>query len=77
VTARERWTTGRKAFLLGALCLLAAGGGVFAAVAPGAAHAAGETEAASAERTPPGLAAPVVVMKMWPSLRTDSSFATW
>ncbi len=60
MTARERWTTGRKVFLLGALCLLAAGGGVFAAVAPGAARAAFESEAGSAERTTPGLAAPVV-----------------
>jgi lipoprotein-anchoring transpeptidase ErfK/SrfK len=60
VTGRERWTTGRKVFLLGALCLLAAGGGVFAAVAPGAARAAFDSEAGSAERTTPGLAAPVV-----------------
>lgn len=60
MTARERWTTRRKAFLLGVLCVLAAGGGVFAAVAPGAARTVFESEAGAAERSTPGLAAPVV-----------------
>lgn len=60
VTAREHRTTTRKVLLLGALCLLAAGGGVFAAVAPGSGRAAFESEAGSAERSTPGLAAPVV-----------------
>lgn len=60
VTARKRWSTGRKLFLLGAVCALAAAGGVFAAVAPGTARASFESESGSPERTTPGLAAPVV-----------------
>ncbi|WP_427173949.1 L,D-transpeptidase [Arthrobacter sp. 92] len=60
MTERKRWSTGRKLLLLAAVCVLAAGGGVFAAVAPGAAHASLASEAGSPERTTPGLAAPVV-----------------
>lgn len=57
--ARKTWSAGRKIALLGVVCALAAGGGAFAAAAPGLAHAIA-SEASSPERTTPGLAVPVV-----------------
>ncbi|WP_350003798.1 Ig-like domain-containing protein [Pseudarthrobacter sp. WHRI 8279] len=50
----------KKVFVVAAVCLLAAVGGVFAAVAPDIARGAIESEASSAVRTSPGIAAPVV-----------------
>jgi lipoprotein-anchoring transpeptidase ErfK/SrfK len=58
--ARKTWSAGRKIALLGVVCALAAGGGAFAAAAPGLAHASIGSEATSPERTTPGLAVPVV-----------------
>lgn len=58
--APRTWSAGRKIALLGAVCVLAAGGGVFAAAAPGVANASIYSEAGSPARTTPGLAAPVV-----------------
>jgi lipoprotein-anchoring transpeptidase ErfK/SrfK len=46
--------------IIAVVCLLAAAGGVFAAVAPGIAGAAIESEAGSAVRTSPGIASPVI-----------------
>ncbi|QCB98444.1 hypothetical protein E5206_17305 [Arthrobacter sp. PAMC25564] len=57
--ARKTWNAGRKIALLGVVCALAAGGGAFAAAAPGLAHAIA-SEASGPERTTPGLAIPVV-----------------
>jgi hypothetical protein len=58
---KPRRTGGAKKILVvAAVCLLAAVGGVFAAVAPGSARGAIESEAASAVRTSPGVALPVV-----------------
>ena len=57
--APKGWSTGRKLVLLGAVCALAAGGGVFAAAGP-LAHPSFASEAASPERSTPGLAFPVV-----------------
>lgn len=56
---RRSGTAGKIALIV-AFCLLAAGGGVFAAVAPGFAGSGIESEAASAVRSEPGKAAPVV-----------------
>lgn len=56
----RRPRTAKKILIVAVVCLLAAVGGVFAAVAPGLAGAALESEAGSAVRTSPGLAAPVV-----------------
>ncbi len=53
-------STARKIFVLAAVCVLAAAGGVFAAVAPGLTRGALESEAASAVRSAPGVASPVV-----------------
>lgn len=50
----------KKIVVVAALCLLAAVGGVFAAVAPDIARGSIESEASSAVRTSPGIAAPVV-----------------
>ena len=50
----------KKVLVVAAVCLLAAAGGVFAAVAPDIARGAIESEASSAVRTSPGIAAPVV-----------------
>jgi lipoprotein-anchoring transpeptidase ErfK/SrfK len=50
----------KKVLVVAAVCLLAAVGGVFAAVAPDIARGAIESEASSAVRTSPGIAAPVV-----------------
>lgn len=50
----------KKILLVVAVCVLAAMGGVFAAVAPGIARGAIESEAASAVRTSPGIASPVI-----------------
>ena len=50
----------KKVLVVAAVCLLAAAGGVFAAVAPDIARGAIESEASSAVRTSPGMAAPVV-----------------
>jgi lipoprotein-anchoring transpeptidase ErfK/SrfK len=58
--APKTWSTGRKIALLAAVGALAAGGGAFAAVAPGLAGASIASEASSPERTTPGLAVPVV-----------------
>ncbi|WP_343213048.1 Ig-like domain-containing protein [Arthrobacter sp. I3] len=58
--ALKTWSTGRKIALLGVLCALAAGGGAFAAAAPGLAQSGISSEAGSPARTTPGLAVPVV-----------------
>jgi lipoprotein-anchoring transpeptidase ErfK/SrfK len=50
----------KKILVVVAVCLLAAVGGVFAAVAPGIARGAIESESGSAARTSPGTAAPVI-----------------
>lgn len=50
----------KKILVVAAVCVLAAAGGVFAAVAPGLDRAALESEAASAIRSAPGVASPVV-----------------
>jgi lipoprotein-anchoring transpeptidase ErfK/SrfK len=50
----------KKILVVIAVCVLAAVGGVFAAVAPGIARGAIESEAGSAVRTSPGIASPVV-----------------
>jgi lipoprotein-anchoring transpeptidase ErfK/SrfK len=57
---RRRRGTFKKVALLAAVCILAASGGVFAAVAPGFARASMESEAGSAVRSAPGVASPVV-----------------
>ncbi len=53
-------STAKKILVVAAVCVLAAAGGVFAAVAPGFARGALESESASAVRSAPGLASPVV-----------------
>lgn len=58
--ALKTWSTGRKIALLGVVCALAAGGGAFAAAAPGLAQSTISSEAGSPARMVPGLAAPVV-----------------
>ncbi|TLM86164.1 Ig-like domain-containing protein [Pseudarthrobacter sp. NamE5] len=50
----------KKILVVVAVCVLAAVGGVFAAVAPGIARGAIESEAGSAVRTSPGIASPVI-----------------
>ncbi|MFP5366282.1 MAG: Ig-like domain-containing protein, partial [Actinomycetes bacterium] len=52
--------TFKKILVVVAVCILAAVGGVFAAVAPGIARGAVESEAGSAVRSSPGIAAPVI-----------------
>jgi hypothetical protein len=52
--------TAKKIFLVAMVCVLAAAGGAFAAVAPGLASASLESEAGSAIRSAPGLASPVI-----------------
>lgn len=49
-----------KILIIAVLCVLAAAGGVFAAVAPGMAGGELESEAGSAVRTSPGIASPVI-----------------
>jgi lipoprotein-anchoring transpeptidase ErfK/SrfK len=56
----RRMSTVKKVFVVAAVCVLAAAGGVFAAVAPGLTRGALESEAASAVRSAPGVASPVV-----------------
>lgn len=56
----RRTSTAKKILAVAAVCILAAAGGVFAAVAPGLARGGLESEAASAVRSAPGLAQPVV-----------------
>jgi lipoprotein-anchoring transpeptidase ErfK/SrfK len=56
----RRMSTAQKILVVVAVCVLAAAGGVFAAVAPGLARGALESEAASAVRSAPGVALPVV-----------------
>ena len=56
----RRAGTAKKIFLVAMVCVLAAAGGAFAAVAPGLANAALESEAGSASRSAPGIASPVV-----------------
>jgi lipoprotein-anchoring transpeptidase ErfK/SrfK len=56
----RRMSTVKKVFVVAAVCVLAAAGGVFAAVGPGLTRGALESEAASAVRSAPGLASPVV-----------------
>ncbi|MGM9474043.1 Ig-like domain-containing protein [Pseudarthrobacter sp. YS3] len=56
----RRRGTAKKILLVAVLCVLAATGGVFAAVAPGFAGAGLESEAGSAVRSAPGVASPVV-----------------
>lgn len=53
-------STAKKILVVAAVCVLAAAGGVFAAVAPGVTRGALESEAASAVRSAPGVASPVV-----------------
>ncbi|TLM74252.1 Ig-like domain-containing protein [Pseudarthrobacter sp. NamB4] len=50
----------KKILVVVAVCVLAAVGGVFAAVAPGLARGAIESEAGSTVRTSPGIASPVI-----------------
>ncbi|ACL39261.1 ErfK/YbiS/YcfS/YnhG family protein [Pseudarthrobacter chlorophenolicus A6] len=50
----------KKMLIIAVVCILAAAGGVFAAVAPGLAGGDLESEAGSATRTSPGIASPVV-----------------
>ena len=50
----------KKILVVIAVCVLAAVGGVFAAVSPGIARGAIESEAGSAVRTSPGIASPVI-----------------
>ncbi len=52
--------TTKKILLVVFVCVLAAAGGAFAAVAPGLANASLESEAGSAARSAPGVASPVV-----------------
>jgi lipoprotein-anchoring transpeptidase ErfK/SrfK len=56
----RRMSTLKKVLVVAAVCVLAAAGGVFAAVAPGLTRGALESEAASAVRSAPGMASPVV-----------------
>ncbi|GAC1482668.1 MAG: L,D-transpeptidase LdtMt2 [Pseudarthrobacter sp.] len=56
----HRMSTAKKILVVAAVCVLAAAGGVFAAVAPGLTRGALESEAASAVRSAPGVASPVV-----------------
>lgn len=60
VVKPRRRGTARKILLVAAVCVLAATGGVFAAVAPGFAGDGLESEASSAVRSAPGVASPVV-----------------
>lgn len=50
----------KKIMIIAAVCILAAVGGVFAAVAPGLAGPSLESESVSAVRTSPGIATPVI-----------------
>lgn len=52
--------TAKKILLVAMVCVLAAAGGAFAAVAPGLANASLESEAGSAIRSAPGVASPVI-----------------
>ena len=52
--------TAKKIFLVAIVCVLAAAGGAFAAVAPGLANASLESESGSAVRSAPGVASPVI-----------------
>ncbi|MGO4188073.1 L,D-transpeptidase [Pseudarthrobacter sp. TAF60_1] len=56
----HRMSTAKKILVVATVCVLAAAGGVFAAVAPGLTRGALESEAASAVRSAPGVASPVV-----------------
>jgi lipoprotein-anchoring transpeptidase ErfK/SrfK len=67
VKPRRRGTV-KKILAVAAVCVLAAVGGVFAAVAPGLAGGPVESEAGSALRTSPGIASPVV-----PPVRLDAA----
>ncbi|MDF2048367.1 Ig-like domain-containing protein [Arthrobacter sp. Cr_A7] len=58
--APRRPRTLKKILIVAVVCLLAAAGGVFAAVAPGLAGGALESEAGSAVRSSPGIASPVI-----------------
>ncbi|XAS67955.1 Ig-like domain-containing protein [Micrococcaceae bacterium Sec5.7] len=73
VAAPHRRGNGRKIALLAAVCLLAAGGGVFAAVAPEFAHASLDSEAGSPVRSAPGLAEPVVAPVKLVALPADGA----
>lgn len=59
MTVSKTWSTRRKAIVLAAVCVLGAGGGVFAAAGP-LAHPSFASEASSPERSTPGLAYPVL-----------------
>jgi lipoprotein-anchoring transpeptidase ErfK/SrfK len=52
--------TAKKILLVAMVCVLAAAGGAFAAVAPGLANASLESESGSAIRSAPGVASPVI-----------------
>lgn len=56
----RRTATLKKILIIAAVCILAAAGGVFAAVAPGLGGPSFESESVAAVRTSPGLAAPVI-----------------
>jgi lipoprotein-anchoring transpeptidase ErfK/SrfK len=56
----RRMSPAKKILVVAAVCVLAAAGGVFAAGAPGLTRSALESESASAVRSAPGVASPVV-----------------
>lgn len=56
----RRTATLKKIMIIAAVCILAAAGGVFAAVAPGLAGPSLEPESVSAVRSSPGIATPVI-----------------
>lgn len=60
VVEPRRWGTAKKILLVAVVCILAAAGGVFAAVAPSLTRGGLESEAASAIRSAAGVASPVV-----------------
>ena len=60
VVKPRRRGTAKKILLVAVVCVLAATGGVLAAVAPGFARGGLESEASSAVRSAPGVASPVV-----------------
>ncbi|MGG5171990.1 Ig-like domain-containing protein [Pseudarthrobacter sp. J1738] len=70
-TPRRR--SGKTIALLAAVCVLAAGGGTFAAVSAGSAHANVPSESAAPQRTTPGLAVPVVAPLQLLTTPTDGA----
>ncbi|HET8878903.1 MAG TPA: Ig-like domain-containing protein [Arthrobacter sp.] len=70
----KTWSTRRKAIVLAAVCVLAAGGGVFAAAGP-LAHPSFASEAGSPERSTQGLAFPVVPPVQLTAVPADAATA--